>query len=93
MCTFLLVRRRDPLEIGAFQTYSGSSIGRCEVYWNKWRGLKRLRVLSGKRIDTCNDCLMGFKGHINDVSCIDACRNRYVPDQRRLNLGYLLDPS
>lgn len=63
MCTFLLVRRRDPLEIGIRQVYSRSSIGQCEVYWNKWHGLSRLCVLSGKRIDTCNDCLMDFRDH------------------------------
>ena len=38
-------------------------------------------------------CLMDFKGHIIGVSAPLTCENEYVPDQQRLNLGYLLDPS
>jgi hypothetical protein len=61
---------------------------------NKWRDLLRLRVLSGKRVDTCNDCLMDFKDRINDASAPALVANMIlVSDQRRLNLGYLLDPS
>ena len=48
--------------------YIGSSIGQYEVYWNKWRDLLRSRVLSGKHIVSCNDCLMDFKDDINDVT-------------------------
>ena len=68
MCTFLLVRRRDPLEIDAYKMHIGSSIGQCEVYRNKWRDLIRSRVLSGKHAVSCNDCLMDFNGDINDVT-------------------------
>lgn len=94
MCTFLLVRRRDPLEIDACKMYIGSSIGQYEVYRNKWRDLIRSCVLSGKHIVSCNDCLMDFKGDITDVTAsLISVRERYVSDQRRLNLGYLLDPS
>ena len=67
MCTFLLVRRCDPLEIDTYKMYIGSSIGQYEVYWNKWHDLLRLCVLSGKHIVSCNDCLMDFKDDINDV--------------------------
>jgi hypothetical protein len=35
-------------------------------------------------------CLMDFKGYIIDVSASLICENGYVPDQQRLNLGYLL---
>jgi hypothetical protein len=61
---------------------------------NEWRDLLRLCVSSGERIDTCNDCLMDFIGHINGVLYTNALEhNRCVPDQRRFSLGYLLDPS
>ena len=93
MCTFLLVRRRDPLEIDAYKMYIGSSIGQHEVYRNKWRDLSRSCVLSGKHVVSCNDCLMDFNDDINDVKASPVMGIRYLSDQRRLNLGYLLDPS
>jgi hypothetical protein len=94
VCTFLLVRRRDPLEIDACKMYIGSSIGQYEVYRNKWHNLLRSCVLSGKHIVSCNDCLMDFKDDINDVKAsLISMGIRYVSDQRRSNLGYLLDPS
>ena len=34
---------------------------------NKWRGLLRPCVLSGKRVVHCNDCLMDFKDDVIDV--------------------------
>jgi hypothetical protein len=68
VCTFLLVRRRDPLEIDTRQVYIGSSIDAdMKFIRNKWRSLLRLRVLSGKRVAYCNDCLMDFKDDIIDV--------------------------
>jgi hypothetical protein len=39
------------------------------------------------------NCLMDFKGHNIDVRITHIFGNDYVPDQQRLNLGYLLDPS
>ena len=68
MCTFLLVRRCDSLEIDIRQVYSGSSIGEYEVYWNKWHDLSRSCVLSSKHAMSCNDCLMSFKDDTTDVT-------------------------
>lgn len=77
MCTFLLVRRRDPLEIDARQVYIGSSIGRHEVYWNEWHDLLRLCVSSGKHVVSCNDCLMDFRDDIIDVTASLVIDEKY----------------
>jgi hypothetical protein len=42
---------------------------------NEWHDPLRLCVSSGERVDTCNDCLMDFIGHINGVSCTNALRH------------------
>ena len=92
MCTSLSVRRRDPLEIGRRQSIWGHQWACVKFIGTNGAIFQRLRVLSGKRASTRNDCLMDFKDRIIGAPA-PLTRERYVSDQRRLNLGYLLDPS
>ena len=64
MCTSLLVRRRDPLEIGRFSSIFGHQWVRTKFIGTNGAIFQRLCVLSGKRASTRNDCLMDFKDRI-----------------------------
>jgi hypothetical protein len=49
VCTFPLVRRRDPLEIGRRQSIFGHQWVRTKFIGTNGAIFQRLRVLSGKR--------------------------------------------